>query len=362
VQTTCDFAWDRYTRWIASFLYGRNYIDLYDPAGMALRYQYEMGAMLHITNGESVIHSFGASSITGSYLSWMDVLHDGPVPYTSTLEALSDLRAHALQKFGWGTYDEIRSAFAARDRTLLDFHRYGEVVLWFEHDLFDQLQLLQLLDWFSAEDLAHGRLSLIQINGYPGIHPFHGLGQLTGDQLAELFPTRKTVTAQQFALARELWHAFRAPDPAALVELTYRDFPDLPFVRAALRRFLEEYPSATDGLSRSQRQILRAAASGNRRKHEIYKASQALEKCPWGDASVAWRMDALASGPSPALDRTGDQYSINEHGRKLLEGRADWIRSRGRIDTWLGGVNLTGTNSRWRWDPVDKTVIDHLAN
>src|SRR6185369_6885619 len=109
-----------------------------------------IGAMLHITNGESVIHSFRASSITGSYLSWMDVLHDGPVPYTSTLEALSDLRAQALQKFRWGSYDEIRSAFAARDRALLDFQRHDEVVLWFEHDLFDQLQLIQILDWFSG--------------------------------------------------------------------------------------------------------------------------------------------------------------------------------------------------------------------
>jgi len=316
--------------------------------------------MLHITNGESVIHSFRASSITGSYLSWMDVLHDGPVPYTSTLEALSDLRAQALQKFGWGSYDEIRSAFAARDRALLDFQRHDEVVLWFEHDLFDQLQLIQILDWFSGEGLARARLSLIQINDYPGIYPFHGLGQLTGDQLAELFPTRKNVTTEQLALARELWHAFRAPDPAAVVELTGRDFPDLPFVRPALRRFLEEYPSTSDGLSRTEHQILRAAASGNRRKHEIYKASQALEACPWGDASVAWRTDALASGPSPALDRTGDQYTINEHGRKLLDGRADWIRSCGKVDTWLGGVHLSGADSRWRWNAAEQTMTGCL--
>src|SRR4029077_9441032 len=128
-----------------------------------------------------------------------------------------------------------------------------------------------LLDWFSAQDLARVRLSLIQINEYPGVNPFHGLGQLNGGPLAQLFPARKDVTAEQLALAREVWHAFRASDPAALVELTNRDLPDLPFARAALRRFLEEYPSTTDGLSRTQRQILRAAASGNRRKREIYK-------------------------------------------------------------------------------------------
>src|SRR5205085_382443 len=137
--------------------------------------------------------------------------NDGPVPYFSTLEELSNLRARALQQFGWGTYDEIRPAFAARDNALLGFHSHDEVALWFEHDLLDQLQLLQVLDWFSAQDVARTRLSLVQINGYRGVHPFYGLGQLSGEQLAELFPTRKNVTPEQFALARELWRAFRAP-------------------------------------------------------------------------------------------------------------------------------------------------------
>ncbi len=34
--------------------------------------------MLHITNGESVIHSFAAARLEGAYLSWLDVLYEGP--------------------------------------------------------------------------------------------------------------------------------------------------------------------------------------------------------------------------------------------------------------------------------------------
>ena len=64
--------------------------------GMALRYEWMISAMLHITNGESVIRSFRASSIPGSYLSWMDVLHDGPVPYTSSLDELVLKRCSSL--------------------------------------------------------------------------------------------------------------------------------------------------------------------------------------------------------------------------------------------------------------------------
>src|SRR5258708_1744784 len=230
--------------------------------------------MLHITNGESVTGTFRQVRFPGTYLAWNDVLHDGPVPATSTLSELSDVRARALTQFGWGSYDQLRSGFATRDRTLEDFRKHEDVVLWFEHDLLDQLQLIQLLDWFSAHEEGKTRLSLIQINAYPGVQPFYGLGQLSGTQLARLFPKRQIVTARQLVTAHEAWQAFRAPDPSALTGLTQREFPEMPFLRAALVRFCQEYPGVQDGLSRSQHQILRAAVDGHLKKEAIYLESR----------------------------------------------------------------------------------------
>lgn len=307
--------------------------------------------MLHITNGESVVHGFREVSLPGSYLAWNDVLHDGPVPHTQTLDELTGLRARAFSEFGWGDADAIRASLAARNRVLEDFQRHEEVILWFEHDLYDQLQLVQLLDWLAARDLDATRLSLIQINAFPGVEPFHGLGQLTGKQLTQLFPARRPVSSEQLARGREVWQAFRAADPTALAYQARRDLPELPFLRAALVRFLEEYPWVDDGLSRNQRQILRAAASGGQHRREIYEACQRQEQCPWGDASVYWRIAALAAAPAPALERiSSEQYAINEHGRRLLDGAEDWIASSGGIDVWLGGVHLEGAQASWRWN------------
>src|ERR1041385_2361391 len=97
--------------------------------------------MLHITNGDSVVGTFRQVRFPGVYLPWRDVLHDGPVPQTETLSELSDVRAQALAAFGWGSYDKLRAEFAARDQALENFRKHEEVVLWFEHDLYDQLQL-----------------------------------------------------------------------------------------------------------------------------------------------------------------------------------------------------------------------------
>ena len=140
-------------------------------------------------------------------------------------------------------------------------------MLWFEHDLFDQLQVIRNLDLLvrlktdtrcgTAADTAYvasgvsRTVSLICIDRFPGVERFIGLGQLTADQLASLYPSRKPVTAGQYAVASEAWDAFRSPDPGKLVEIAVRLRKDdrLPFLGDALLRLLAEYPSALPSTS-----------------------------------------------------------------------------------------------------------------
>src|SRR5215510_14182507 len=104
-------------------------------------------------------------------LVWLDPLHEGPVPADLSLEALSEVRA---------AYLGVGGDLKRRDEQLRRYPDHDEVVLWFEHDLFDQLQLIQLLDFFCEHRPA--RLSLIGVSDY--------LGTLRPDQLAALFPAR----------------------------------------------------------------------------------------------------------------------------------------------------------------------------
>jgi hypothetical protein len=313
--------------------------------------------VLHVTNGDEVIERFRDGGIPGSYLPWRDPLHDGPVPQLPSIEALSDVRARVLSEGGNDRAD-MRASFAERDRTLGDFRAHDETVLWFEHDLYDQLQLVQLLDWFSRENRDGTQISVIQIGSHPDVTPFYGLGQLTGRQLADLLPLRQPVTPEQYAIGRQAWTAFCAPDPTALVDVANRSFEAMPFLSAALQRCLEEYPSAADGLSRTERQLLEAGASGSRRRTDYYLGSSRKEACPWGDLSVYQRLDALAAGPAPALDRLGaDEFAPNDRGRQLLAGDGDWWDVRGGGDVWIGGVHLAGRRPQWRWDAARRTLV-----
>ena len=142
---------------------------------------------LHITNGDSAAHIMATAGIKGVILPWRDILHDGPVPAGLDLDELAGVRAAFLDQPVITGRQEILQSFHDRDQTLQGATGFEAVTLWFEHDLVDQLQILQLLHWFSGADLPHTRLSMLCIDAFPGIEPFYGLGQLDAAQMALAF-------------------------------------------------------------------------------------------------------------------------------------------------------------------------------
>ncbi|HEX4494413.1 MAG TPA: DUF1835 domain-containing protein [Thermoanaerobaculia bacterium] len=322
---------------------------------------------LHVTNGDSAAEGLRQSGVAGErgeVAVTADLLHEGPAPGGLPPERWRKVRARYLAESGYDDYDSCLARLTRWDRTLEEARSFDEVVLWFEHDLFDQLLLIRALDAFASRGLGATELSLICIGEFPGIVPFHGLGQLTPPELATLLPRRQRVDEGQKLLARDAWRAFRSPTPAGIEAILARDASPLPFLAGALRRHLEELPAVADGLARSERQILRALAAGpagGTTFPELFGATQAMEERVYmGDLPFHRILRELASSPRPLvrLDPGTQgasrsprflQIALTASGREVLDGRDDWVRSRG-IDRWLGGIHLQGVEAAWRWD------------
>ena len=289
--------------------------------------------MLHITNGDSTAIPLRRTGVTGGVIAWRDILHEGPTPAGLALEAMSDVRARFLASTGAGTFADIRRELGARDAALRGAR---QVALWFEHDLYDQLQLIQILATLATQPETSAEL--ISISRFPGVEPFLGLGQLSPAQLASLWPGRRRVSPAQLTLGTRAWKAFCSPDPLALQNLVSSDTAALPFLRDALVRHLEEFPSPPDGLSRTDRQILRVVAAGNQTFDSIFEANQAMETAPFlGDAVVHLRINGLVNARAPLLTR--EPHALTPAGQRVLAGDAD-ARKLSGIDRWLGGVHL----------------------
>jgi DNA-binding transcriptional MerR regulator len=206
---------------------------------------------LHVTNGESVASTLRATSLEGVVLSWDDVLHVGPLAYDP--EESRALRSRFLAEHGWGTEDAIHAELTRRDELL---GRAERVVLWFEHDLVDQLQLLQVLAQLSDE----AEVELVQADDY--------LGPLEAAALERLWPLRRPVRREARELARQAWREVCADEVEPLA------VDGLPHLQAALARLLEERAP----LPRTKRQLLEALRDGPLRPLELFAANQAREE------------------------------------------------------------------------------------
>jgi len=297
--------------------------------------------MLHVTNGDCAAERIRAATVEGEVLPWRDVLHEGPVPAGLGLKELSRLRAQFLAGPSGSSVEEIRNSFDERDRAIAASATHDEIVLWFEHDLYDQLQLIQLLDLLPS--FARGRpVRMICIDRF--------LGELDAAQIASFLPSRAPVTVEQLRLARRAWAAFRAPEPVALAELLEEETGALPFLRAAFRRQLQQLPSTRNGLGRTEQQIVDALLDGARSMSELFRIDQRAETAPFlGDTVYFGYVHRLAAGERPLVAIDGATASLTDDGRAVSEGAEDAIALNG-IDRWWGGLHQQGRRIRWRWD------------
>ena len=315
--------------------------------------------LLHVLNGDATRIPLELSGVPGKTAVIAEVLHDGPVPDVPADELL-EIRAKHYATFTREPTEEVLAGLRSWYSPLDRYREYEEVVFWFEHDLFDQVLLIRHLDWLSSIDPGTTRFSLICIGAFPGRPTFAGLGELTPGELAVLFPARRPVTPEQVELSRRAWSVFRASDPTRLTAwLDREDSSALPFLAGALRRHLEDFPSTSNGLARTETQILRALDHGYETMGEVFAASQrSEERIYMGDLTFWQIVRRLASAPHPLVQIAGDEgreeevrnarLAVTIAGRDVLSGNADHIALNG-IDRWMGGAHLT-TECHWRWD------------
>jgi hypothetical protein len=335
---------------------------------------------LHLINGSAIIPKMQEAGIEGTVLAWNDLLHEGPVPFGLGTAALRDLRADFLASCGWGSRDDIVRELHDRDNVLDNAvgHpepkapplplRTDEIVLWFEHDLYDQLQLLQILDRLPVD----GGVRLT------AVVPATYLGQLPASDYQALFRSRRVLTSAEQLSARDAWQSFRSPDPRDIVAALPR-VTTLPHLAPALRRHLEQFPSTANGLSRTEYQALEVVRAGTLTLRDLFVQTNEREEAFFmGDAGFLFHISSLIQNTRPLLristpgifepgssePRTLEPWNpetlelsveLTDDGRRVMAGELDRVSHCG-IDRWLGGVHLEGHGPLWRWDPQQHTT------
>jgi hypothetical protein len=327
--------------------------------------------MLHIHNGDCSANTAKQSSLPGEHFAWREALIDGPTPAGLEGPEWRTVRARHLSNSYGVDRDQCEQDLQNQEKKLASFEDHDEVVLWFEHDLFCQLHLIYLLQYFAQQDLGKTNLSLVCINKFPGKENFRGLGELTAEQLASLFPARQQVTQQQLNLATAAWKAYCSLDPTEVQTLLDSETSALPFLNAALKAHLRRFPSTKNGLGAIENRGLQLVDSGLNRFEDLFRGFGKAEPIyGLGDSQFWQTLQRMSEARQPLLSinngdnnesQAGDivrtaEFESTDLGEAVLRDDADFVVLNG-IDLWLGGVHLHDQRNLWRWDEQSETLV-----
>ena len=319
-------------------------------------------ARLIITNGDTAGELLAASGIDGDILPWRDVLHEGPIVAGGLARSTEIRSAFLAGRFGL-ELEEVAADLGARDAVIRKHSAYDAIELWFEHDLYDQLQLLQVLSFFADEGRTAG-LHLVQADDY--------LGRATPETILRFADRIRAVDEDMLDAADMLWADLAMPTPENVVRRLDDPTPGLPFVVPSIQRFLEELPSPANGLGRTEVSALSFLTEGAQSAIELFRRTIADEAAAFmGDLSFFLMLHDLADVPHPLLDglspREDDDahryerpLALTEAGRAVLASEDDRIRLDG-IDRWWAGTRLRGRTT-WRYDRDTMNLISPQAS
>jgi hypothetical protein len=307
---------------------------------------------LHVRCGSDIRDALRAGGFGGDFLEFSDPYCQGPLREPNFLEH----RARFISSHYGGKFEDALSRLEHAAGELVHAGRDHErIVLWFEHDSYDQLILARLLAHF-ARAAPPAQLALICVDAFPGIDRFRGLGQLSPADLRSLWPQRVAIGPDHLALGKSVWAALLSSTPQPLASVIETPTDPVPPMRAALHRHLMELPWLGNGLSLTQQLILEALAKGPGSAGDLFRhVTMESEPLPFlGDIMFFSIVDGMARANSPLVAISGDtaradrRVTLTSDGAAAHAGQLDWMAT-SPPTRWVGGVCLQGPRPAWRW-------------
>ncbi|MGA7277868.1 MAG: hypothetical protein WBW79_08020, partial [Desulfocapsaceae bacterium] len=232
-----------------------------------------------------------------------DILYDGPRNPGWPDDDTPVARAKFLEESTGGGLKKavVLNTLKEQYVMLAAAEKYKQIVLWFDACLFDQSMLVHILTCMHHKGIKKAELLCVDV--FPGIEPYNGLGQLQPSQMASVYDQREQVTNEQFQYAKIVDEAFANQNKKLFSELSKMTDAPLPWIPAAVTRWLQEQPDAETGLGRLETLALEAIRSGCEKPWDIFNKVAATDTPPqyWGDITLWAKINGLADRNPPLV-------------------------------------------------------------
>ena len=273
-----------------------------------------MARVLHILNGDSTATILKQTSIEGDVVVWREMLCEGPV----CNEVGSD--EFWLQRYDYFENELGVNRLEYYDKTikeiikLEDISNYDEVVLWFEYDLFCQVNLMALCAYLLENYSKSVIYYLVCTGNEKGKEQLLTLADYSPQSYSKLLENRIKLSRNNLLFAKQCWELYIENNPEKLKTFNFNKQPKFAYFQMAINQHLERF-SKLNGLNQIQQKLLEIIDVENFNKKQIIG-----EMLIWQRTVTVYGFGNLQY--FKYLDNLQEYYSINNEIYRLnVEGK-----------------------------------------
>ncbi|MDX1828521.1 MAG: DUF1835 domain-containing protein [Lutibacter sp.] len=229
-----------------------------------------MNKIIHVLNGDSTAKIFDEVKLTGKVIVFNEMLCEGflkeDVGSDSFFKSRYEFFEKEFQTDKLTYFDKSIKPLVQ----LEDGSSYDEVVLWFEYDLFCQINMLAVCTYLLKNYRKDNRYFLVCVGNKKGEKSLQTLSDYSSDEYLELYANKVKLTRNDLVFTNECWNVFVRNNKDEIAKFNFNKSSKFPYLQEALKQHLERFPKK-NGLNQIENKIIDIINSGNFTSNEILK-------------------------------------------------------------------------------------------
>ncbi|QNM86524.1 DUF1835 domain-containing protein [Polaribacter pectinis] len=291
-------------------------------------------SILHITNGDTTTNYLQKLKFSGEFITWREMLCEGKTTtdvgsenfWKNRFEFFKTSYKVSKQKFINYTVKEYRNLCNKKEQK--------EIVLWFEHDLFCQINMIAVISWLKRYRKGY-HISLVCSGKVKGSQKMFSLPELSKEQIHQHYKDKIELTQDDIEYADYIWQLYCSDSPLRL-ETIYKFNPMSPFqyLATALEAHLQRFPSIENGLNKIENTILKTVNNHHfsTKNDLVNQLLKEQEVYGFGDLQYEHKINNLNK-----LFSSFNPVQLSEKGKEVLENQVNFYGKLRNDISYLGG-------------------------
>jgi hypothetical protein len=219
-------------------------------------------------------------------------------------------------------------------RSLCNHKQEEEIILWFEYDLFCQINMLAVISWLKTHR-RHVQISLVCSGKEDETNRLYALDDLSDDQIKKLFNKRVELSQDDIEFADYVWQLYCSDNPIRLEHLTDFDQYQFKYLGEALKTHLKRFPTIKNGLNEIENRVLHVAAEDKPKSRKELLGSLLSDQGWYGFGDSQY--ERILKNLRP-LFHSFNPVRLSRKGREILENQNNFYAEIRDNEAYLGGA------------------------